>query len=128
MKSIIISETNKAKIEAAISEAEGRATCRTITFDDIVKATQRIEKKLGIPKKYLEGVRYSVDIHAQNFPNAYKYRAESTQFTVEYLKGKWRVISIGRSYTRRSGHDYLCYIMPEDTKNAIIETMKDFAN
>lgn len=127
MKSTIISETNKAKIEIAISEAEGRSTCRTITFDDIVKATQKIEKKLGVPKKYLEGVRYDVDIHAQNFPNAYKYRAESTQFIIEYLKGKWRVIVIGRYYTRSAGHDYKCIIMPDETKAAIIDTMRDFS-
>lgn len=124
---IIINETNKTKIENAISEAEGRATCRTITFDNIVRATEVIEKKLGVPKKYLEGVRYNVDIHAQNFPNAYKYRAESTHFTIEFSKGKWRVITIGRSYTRRSGHEYQCIIMPEETKEKVIENLMSFS-
>ena len=124
---IIINETNKAKIENAISEAEGRATCRTITFDNIVRATEGIEKKLGVPKKYLEGVRYGVDIHAQNFPNAYKYRAESTHFTLEFSKGKWRVTTISRYYTRRSGHDYQCIIMPEETKEKVIENLMNFS-
>ena len=126
MKAIIINETNKAKIETSIMEAEGKATMRTITYDDITKATQKIEKKLGIPKKCLEGVRYDVDIHAQNFPKAYKYRAESTQFIVEFSKGKWRLISVERYYTRTAGHDFKCVTMPEETKKAIIETMMDF--
>lgn len=126
MKSIIINEINKDKIKAAIQEVEGKATARTIDYDDLVRATQRIEKRLGIPKKYLEGVRYDVDLHAQNFPKAYKYKAESTQFVIEYLKGKWRLVSIERYYTRTAGHDYKCLTMPEETKKAIIETVMDF--
>ena len=126
MKSIIINETNKDKIKAAIQEVEGKASARTIDYDDIIRATQRIEKRLGIPKKYLEGVRYDVDLHAQNFPKAYKYKAESTQFVIEYLKGKWRLVSIERYYTRTAGHDYKCLVMPEETKKAIIETVMDF--
>lgn len=126
MKSIIINETNKDKIKAAIQEVEGKASARTIDYDDLVRATQRIEKKLGIPKKYMEGIRYDVDLHAQNFPKAYKYKAESTQFVIEYLKGKWRLVSIERAYTRTAGHDYKCLKMPEETKRAIIETVMDF--
>lgn len=125
-KPIIINDTNRARIETAIAEAEGKATARTITFDNIVHACERIEKKLGVTKKAMEGVYYDVDLHAQNFPNAYKYRAESTQFTVEFSKGKWRLVSIGRSYTRREGHQYKCLAMPEETKQAIIDRMMDF--
>ena len=126
MKATIISETNRARIEAAIAEAEGKATARTITFDNIVHACERIEKKLGVTKKAMEGIYYDIDLHAQNFPNAYKYRAESTQFTVEFSKGKWRLVSIGRSYTRREGHQFRCLTMPEETKQAIIDRMMDF--
>lgn len=126
MKAIIINETNRAKIETAIQDAEGKASMRTIDFNDIINATQKIEKKLGIPKKYMDGVRYDVDLHAQNFPKAYKYRAESTQFIVEFSKGKWRLISVERYYTRTAGHDFRCVTMPEETKKAIIETVMDF--
>ena len=120
MKSIIINDTNKPKIESLIKEIEGKSTMRTISYTDIVNATQRIEKFLGIPRKYLEGVRYDVDVHAQNFPNAYKYRAESTQFTVEYSKGKWRVDAIMRAYTRRAGHQFEPLTIPESTITALV--------
>lgn len=126
MKSIIISETNKERIAAAIRDVEGKASARTIVYDDIVRATKYIEKMLRIPKKYLEGVRYDVDLHAQNFPKAYKYKAESTQFVIEFSKGKWRLVSLERYYTRTAGHDYRCIAMSEETKRAIIETMMDF--
>lgn len=126
MKSIIINETNKERIAAAIRDVEGKSSARTIVYDDIVRATQRIEKKLGIPKKHMEGIRFDVDLHAQNFPKKYKYRAESTQFVIEFSKGKWRLVSIERYYTRTAGHDYRCIFMPEETKRAIIETVMDF--
>ena len=119
-KPIIINDTNRARIETAIAEAEGKATARTITFDNIVHACERIEKKLGVTKKAMEGVYYDVDLHAQNFPNAYKYRAESTPFTVEFSKGKWRVSDFRRAKTRTPNNRYVCVEMPEETKHAII--------
>lgn len=105
MISIIINDTNKDRITAAIQEAEGKASVRTITYKDIVRSVQRIEKRLGIPKKCMEGVMYNVDVHAQNFPKSYKYSAESTQFVIEFSKRKWRLISVERYYTRTAGHD-----------------------
>lgn len=127
MKSIIINETNRERINAAIAEVEGRATARTITYDDVVRACAVIEKRLGIAKKDLEGVEYSVDIHAQTFPRAYKYRAESTQFHVKREGGKWRVTHVMRYYTRADGHDYKCITMPDATKQAIIMSKMKFA-
>lgn len=126
MISIIINDNNKDRITAAIQEAEGQASMRTITYKDIVRSVQRIEKRLGIPKKCMEGVMYSVDVHAQNFPKSYKYPAESTQFVIEFSKRKWRLISVERYYTRTAGHDFKCITMPEETKNAIIGAVMDF--
>lgn len=126
MNPIIINDGNMAKIEAWIKEAEGKATARTIKAQDIADACQYIEKTLGIAKTHMEGVEFSVDIHAQNFPNAYKYRAESTQFEVIRQGGKWRVTNICRYFTRRAGHDYECTFMPETTKDAIIRSKMTF--
>jgi hypothetical protein len=110
---IIISENNRARIETAIAKAQGKAQCRLIEFDDIVKACRTIEKELGITRKALEGISYNVDLHAQNFPNAYKYRAESTQFTLTFEKGKWRLVRVFRGYTKRNGHCHECVSLPD---------------
>lgn len=119
-QSIIISDTNKTRIEAIIEEAQGRARERLLTFDDIVKATEEIEKKLGITKKSLEGTIADIDIHAQDFPRSYKYRAESTQFLVEYRGGKWRLNSVIRHYTRGRLHTYQL-ILSDTAKAAVLE-------
>lgn len=126
MKAIIINDNNRAKIETAIAEAEGRATVRCVSFENIVSACDHIEKVLGIPKKYLEGVSYSVDLNAQNFPKAYKFTPESTHFVVEYSKGKWRLVKVQRDRTRTAGNDYRCIVMPEETKEAIVRTKMVF--
>jgi hypothetical protein len=123
---IVISEQNRQKINDFINEVEGRCTMRTITYDSVVQACEKIEKKLGIYKKDMEYVKFNVDIHAQNFPNAYKYRAESTHFIVERRGGKWRLVAVGRNYTRTYGHEFKCEYMTEQTKNAIIQSMMDF--
>ena len=120
MKATIISETNRAKIEAAIAEAEGKATVRCVGFDTVGEVCKHIEKVLAVPKKYLEGVKFNVDPHAQNFPKAYKYTPESTQFTVEYSKGKWRVSDFRRAETHTPNNRYVCVEMSEETKQAII--------
>lgn len=117
-RSIIINKTNKMRIEAIITEAQGRARERLLTFADIVKATEKIEKKLGITKKSLEGTIADIDIHAQDFPRAYKYRAESTHFSAEYRGGKWRLNSVIRYYTRGRLHTY--QIKLSDTAKAAI--------
>lgn len=122
MQAIIVNEKNREKIESAIIEGEGKSGCRTIDFHIIETACVNIEKKLNVPKKYLEGVCYSVDWYAQTFPNCYydKGKPESTHFTLTYEKGKWRVSGIERNYTRRNGHMFECRNMPEATKQAII--------
>jgi len=125
-KPIIVNETNIPRIADAIMEAEGRAATRCISPKDIFDAITKIEKKLEVPKTALEGVSFTVDIHAQNFPRAYKYRAESTQFTLTRQGGKWRVSWIERGYTKTEGHTFECTNMPKETEDAIIKTKRCF--
>lgn len=122
----IIKEQNKARITAFIDEAEGRSSMRCLTYVDIENAIARIENRLNIPRKAMEGLRYSVDVNAQTFPSAYKYRAESTHMVIEYSKGQWRLMSVSRDTTRRQGHEFACINMPEETRNAIISRMVTF--
>ena len=93
---IRISEENTAAIRDAIAQAEGRAKVRTISPVDIFDAVAEISEKYTMPKKYMVGLRFSVDPHAQHFPNAYKYVPESTQFCVEYCPSGWFLTGIAR--------------------------------
>lgn len=125
MKTIKVHEANREKITAAIDENQKRTTARNITTDDVFRAINMIEYTLNIKKKDLDGIKASCDIHAQNFPNAYKYRAESTQFTIENRRGTWYLTDIMRYYTRRDGHTYKLQLT-EAAKRAIIERRTTF--
>ncbi len=118
MKAIIINNTNKEKIISIIDAAQARARERKITYKDILKAIKEIESKLGITKKALEGTRASVDVHAQDFARAYRFRAESTHFKIIYEKKSWRLISVSRKETRGRLHTY--EITLSDTAKAAI--------
>jgi len=100
----IINEANKDKLTAAIKEAEGRASVRCITAEDIIMAADKITKRLGVTKKNLIGSVALVDINAQDFPNAYRYTPESTQFRMEYTASGWAVTEIMRARTHAAGH------------------------
>ena len=123
---IIIKQENKSKIQQMMDDAQGKATARTIDLDDILTAARRIENALTVPKKYLEGLVYSVDINAQDFAHAYKYTPESTHFTLTYKNGTWRVSDIVRAQCRTYGHTFVCESMSADTEQAIIRSKKVF--
>ena len=85
--------TNTEKLKAAIKEAEGRATARTVKADDIEYIIGKVSK--GIAKAKLSGTKVYYS-GAEHFPNAYKYRPESTHWTAENINGRWYVIDIFR--------------------------------
>ena len=109
---------NTTKLAAAIKEAEGKATARTIKETQIVSILHEIEK--GIAKKKMSGTR----VHytgAEHFPNAYKYRPESTHWIAENINGKWYVVDIYRDTcpNRSSWNTEIIY--SETAKQAILE-------
>lgn len=122
---ILINEKNADKINAAIKEAEGRASVRTVTFTEVMKSVKHIEMTLGIPKTKMVGIIADVDYHAQNFPNAYKYTPESTHFCMERKNSGWVLIHVSRETTRRMTQGYRL-TLTETAKAAIIESMKEF--
>lgn len=113
------------KLSAAITEAEGRARVRTITVRDICKALARVEKRLNITKKAMEGVTICIDDNAQNFPNCYHGRPESTVFKAEYHNGNWYITDIYRTYTSRANHGYTIHLT-EEAKQTILEKISEF--
>jgi len=116
----------RAKLDEILDEVQKRAKVRTITSEEIVEALDRIETTLGISKKAMEGVQVHVDLNDQKFPNAYKWRPESTQFWAVYKGGSWRVLSIERDTCSQLATN--CYIThTEASKAALLERMTRFS-
>lgn len=97
MKEIKI--TNAAKLDAMIQAAEGRATARTITPDDIAEALDQVTERILLlsTRKDATGTKVEADPNAQTFPHAYKYTPESTHFTAELKASGWTVTGIFRA-------------------------------
>ena len=102
MKRILINEKNLQKISEAIKAAEGRATARLLDTDTISRLIDRAENALPdrgvygrIPKNRMDGTKIYFD-GGQQFPNAYKYRPESTHCTIENHSGKWYLTDVRR--------------------------------
>lgn len=121
MNGVIIHEGNRAIIEVMLNKAQRNARVRTISYGDLAIICNTIEERLGVPKKALEGCVYSVDLHAQNFPHAYKGVPESTEVTVKYLYNKWRLVSATRYKVRGPSGAFMCECMPETLKDALVK-------
>lgn len=94
-KGIIINETNEQKITAILNNVQKNCTARTVTIEQVFKATERMEEyreKHGIAKKNMEGVTVEVNLHKERYPKAYKYTPEGTVFEMLYKNGKWRLL------------------------------------
>ena len=80
------------KMKIAITEAEGRATARTITAAKIAT----ILGNINVPKNRLNGTKVFYD-GGEKLPSAYKWMPESTHFVAENISGKWYVTEIARA-------------------------------
>lgn len=119
MKPIIVNEKNVEKMIKEIDTVQNRCTARTIEYFHIVNTVMEIENKYNLTKKQLEGCKFDVDMYAQDFPRAYKYTADSTQFTIVMEKGKWRITDIDRYATRKSGQRIIA-TLTDEAKTAIL--------
>lgn len=114
------------ELNAVIRESEGRARERKLTADQVLEAIREAEKAWNLPKKWLNGVKINVDIHAQNFSSRYKGIPESTQFAAEHRGGKWYLTGVDRDMCSREGHNIAARI-PDETLNYIAERAKERA-
>lgn len=122
---MLIKESNKDKIGKMIEEAEGKARERTIDCHIVEHCIKHLERHLGIPKKYMEGIEANVDYWAQDFAKAYKYTPQSTHFKVVKKKTGWDLQCVYRSTTRKYGHEYELKLT-DDAKRKIIERFMNF--
>lgn len=119
----IINEHNRNKIEKTLDEVQKRCTARTINYFDIINELKDVDKQFSkvCTKKGLENTSVLIDVSGQNFPNAYKFSAQSTQFGVIYLKGKWRLVYIGRDYCKSYSQRWNIYLS-ETAKQCILDS------
>ncbi len=86
------------RVNTAIRRVEGYCSARLIGADDIANCIVAIEKRLLeiLFKKDWNGLRFEIDVNAQNFPNAYVGIPESTQATVERGASGWFIVELKR--------------------------------
>ena len=123
MKPIVINEKNTWRISDAIKEAEGRAKERTLIWPDLFMAIKIIEDKLDIPKVAMTGIKVDVDVHAQKFPNAYKYTPMSTHAIIEKTKAGWKLTNVSRDICRTKQFEVT---LTEAAKHALIKRVEKF--
>lgn len=124
-----INVKDKEKIEKAIQEIEGRATARTLTYEDVEYWMEKLEEWVSslMPKAYWKGLRAVVDDHAQNFPASYKYEPLSTVFTVERFSTGWFITNICRERTAGEGKE-IQIKTTEKQDDAIVKYVTSFKN
>lgn len=122
---IIIAERNRGKINTVIKQEEGRARERTIDYDDLVRAVKHIETFLGIAKTDMLDIEARVDVHAQIYPNAYKYIPQSTQVYIKRTKSGWALTNVFRDRTGGTRKGY-SLTLTDTAKKAIIERATRF--
>lgn len=90
-----------AKLVAALAEANGRATARTLSDDECAEYLSKFEKRAGISKKAMAGTVVTVHGSMEQLPRAYKYRADSTKASFQYDGRTWRFLNAERSTLRQ---------------------------
>ena len=95
------------KLAEAIAKAEGKATARTVTVENILDTLKEAES--CIPKVRLKGTKVYYD-GGQKFPNAYKHIPYSTHWEAVFTGKNWFVTDIWRDVCpNRTASGYISY-------------------
>lgn len=97
---VIVKDSNRSVIEVMLRDANKYARERKITYEDITRTIEKIEKRyietLRVSKKSLNGSVFYIDVHAQSFASSYKGVPMSSQFSLLYKDGEFRVVETWR--------------------------------
>ena len=101
---INIKEKNRKKLETALEEGQSQARERRVSIEDIFRACEEIEKKIGrfLSKKNMEGVTVTVDVNAQSFPSAYRYTPMATILEIRKKPTGWALVDVYRGVCTRN--------------------------
>jgi len=119
-----IYSTDTEALQAAISEAEGRATARTLSAQSANDALESVVYDVlrRMPKKALAGCRATVHASNERLPRAYKYRAESTQAHFVHDGKGWLLESVERdTLVQKSTRYGVELVLTDDAKKYIID-------
>lgn len=123
MKEIIFKESNYEKVQKALDNVQKLSKVRTVSVQDINVYLEIADEKLGIPKKYMNGISVTIDVNAQNFPATYSYTPESTIVKAVYKNCNWKITDIYRGPTRRAGKEICCHLTDE-AKEKVLDKYK----
>lgn len=103
-KATKIYSTNLEAIAEAISNAEGRATARTMNAEYVgSKLFYVVNRYLNdMPKKALTGTRATIHASTKKLPSSYKYHAESTQAEFMHDGKGWALVNVCRDTLKQS--------------------------
>ena len=121
---IIINGNHAEKLTDALETLQARCTARTITASEVEDILDYATSKLGISKKAMTGTKL-VYTGAEHFPNAYKYRPESTHFTAEHNGRFWVITEIARA-TCPNRADNTHLNLSESAKAALLERFASY--
>lgn len=97
MKRIIIKKENEEKIMVMLNEGQKKARERKVTFEDVENAVKELNEKFSmLTKDEKEEMIVDIDPNHGTFPRAYRGIPESTQMTLTFSKGSWRLLSVMR--------------------------------
>jgi len=117
-----------AVLESVLGDVQKRSQTRKITAFDIINTLGKIELKLNISNRAMNGVRVYVDLHAAKYPNAYtcKGTPQSTQFCATFKNGHWILTDLYRGDVCAESKA-IRIIHTDDSKAAIIKRFSDLA-
>lgn len=119
-KKVIVNTSYSDVITDLISKSDGKARLRTVTYNQLQDAVDRLDTRLDLPKKYKEGIVATIDVnyfehYSKEYRNAhYGYDAQSTKVVVMYYRGEWRLMEIYRD--KCSDYMFVVRLTPEAEK------------
>ena len=95
-KAIIIKKENEERIKNALNEVHAKCTVRTINYEAIEQAINKILKKFNLPKSHLNGCTFTYRRYADDVPQAYKYVYNGTIIKMTVKNGNFQLIDCYR--------------------------------
>lgn len=114
------------KLVAALAEANGRATARTLSADGCAEYLAKFEEHTAISKKAMAGTVVTVHGSMEQLPRAYRYRADSTKASFQYDGKTWRFLNAERSILRQlSSYIHVIASFSPTAKDAIVQKYEE---